>query len=328
MSIMMASLLSFTVAFLTILCLIKVKYLQVLDCPESRSLHTAPISRIGGVGIMAGVFSAWASWSASLPTIFFICLGLLILISLADDIWKLPVWSRLLIHCIAAIGLSQYLFYDLHNWPAILSTSVMMIWMSNLYNFMDGSDGLAGGMTLIGFGYYGLFATLTGNNEFALINFSIATAALAFLFYNFNPARIFMGDVGAIPLGFMAAALAILGWINQIWSAWLPLLIFSPFIMDATITITKRRIRGENIWQPHRQHYYQQLITSGLGHRNTALLYYILMLTVGASAIWAEFQNDLAKGIVGITWVCIYLGLIFYTNQYLKRVSRRQHVRK
>lgn len=328
MSIMMASMLSFAVTFLTILCLIKVKYFWVLDCPESRSLHTEPISRIGGVGIIAGIFSAWGSWSTLLPAVFFICFGLLVLVSLADDIWKLPVWIRLLIHCIAAVSVSQYFFSDSSNWLVILSTSVMIIWMSNLYNFMDGSDGLAGGMTLIGFGYYGLYATLAGNHEFALINFSISMAALAFLFYNFNPARIFMGDVGAVPLGFMAAALAILGWINQIWSVWFPLFIFSPFIMDATITIAKRGVRGENIWQAHCQHYYQRLIASGLGHRHTALLYYVLMLTVGASAIWAEFQSDFTKGIISIIWGCIYFTLMFYTERHLKQASWRQNVCK
>ncbi len=231
-------------------------------------------------------------------------------------------------HGIAAFGLSQYLFFDSDNWLTIFATSVMMIWMTNLYNFMDGSDGLAGGMALIGFGYYGLCATLVGNHEFAIINFSIAAAALAFLFYNFSPASIFMGDVGAIPLGFMAAALAILGWANDLWSIWLPLLTFSPFIIDATLTIAKRGYRGKNIWQPHCQHYYQQLIKSGLGHRNTALLYYILMLAVGASAIWAEFQGDLAKNIVGITWICIYLGLMLYVDRHIIHTTRSQGVRE
>lgn len=328
-STMMAPLLSFIVTFFTLYCLIKIKAFEVLDRPKSRSLHTKAVSRIGGIGIVTGIVAIGLIWPTSLPDILLICAGALILISFADDIWQLPVWSRLFIHIIAATSLSYTLFSDTdHQWLTILSAIIILVWVSNLYNFMDGSDGLAGGMTLIGFAYYGLFASLNGHHEFAMIHFSIATAALAFLCYNFHPARIFMGDVGAIPLGFMAAAFGILGWINQIWSIWLPLLIFSPFIIDATVTLTKRYCHGENIFQPHCQHYYQKLVRNKLGHRGTALLYYVLMLAVGASAIWGELQGEATKYMVAVMWSGIYLSLMFYTDRCLLNTTENQNVRK
>jgi UDP-N-acetylmuramyl pentapeptide phosphotransferase/UDP-N-acetylglucosamine-1-phosphate transferase len=91
--------------------------------------------------------------------------------------------------------------------------------------------------------------------------------------------------VGAVPLGFLAATFGILGWVKGLWSFWLPLLIFSPFIVDASMTLIKRLFRGERVWQAHREHYYQRIVQGGVGHRNTALLEYLLMLMVGGSAV-------------------------------------------
>src|SRR6476659_1011719 len=116
-----------------------------------------------------------------------------------------------------------------------------------------------------------------------MINFCVAAAAAAFLLFNFHPARIFMGDAGAIPLGFLAATLGVTGWINGLWPLWLPVLVFSPFIADASVTLAKRALRGEKIWQAHREHYYQRVVRAGFGHRNMALLGYILMFAAGIS---------------------------------------------
>tara|TARA_R110002073_G_scaffold278890_1_gene442647 strand:+ start:177 stop:1172 length:996 start_codon:yes stop_codon:yes gene_type:complete len=324
LSIVVAPLLSFVVTFFSVLWLIKGKVPRVLDYPNSRSLHTIPVPRIGGIGLMLGVLVAWVLFSDALPISVWIGVSLLVLISLVDDILGLPVWCRLLIHSMVAIGFSALLLFDSFGWVVMFLVSVVIIWMSNLYNFMDGSDGLAGGMALIGFGYYGLLASFAGQYEFAMINFSITAAALAFLLHNFYPARIFMGDVGAIPLGFLAAVLGVLGWVDGLWSFWLPVMIFSPFIVDATVTIMKRCLRGEKIWQAHCEHYYQRLVRSGFGHRNTALLAYVLMLAVGASAIWAVHQTFTVQCWVGVAWVCIYMILMGVSDCYQRRLASRR----
>jgi UDP-N-acetylmuramyl pentapeptide phosphotransferase/UDP-N-acetylglucosamine-1-phosphate transferase len=95
----------------------------------------------------------------------------------------------------------------------------------------------------------------------------VAAAAAGFLCFNFHPARIFMGDVGSVPLGFTAGALGLVGWRSGAWPLWFPLLVFAPFILDATVTLLRRALRGEKVWQAHRSHYYQRMVQMGLGHR-------------------------------------------------------------
>src|SRR4030095_6825063 len=137
--------------------------------------------------------------------------------------------------------------------------------------------GLAGGMAVIGFGTYGLAAWLAGSSEFALLAWSIAAASAAFLLFNFPPARVFMGDAGSIPLGFLCGALGAYGIANEAWPAWFPLLVFSPFSVDASVAIARRVLRGERFWIAHRSHYYQRLVLSGWGRRRLAGWSYALM---------------------------------------------------
>ena len=166
--------------------------------------------------------------------------------------------------------------------------------MTNLYNFMDGSDGLAGGMTTLGFGTYGAMAFLNADPLFATASLSIAAAAIGFLCFNFPPARIFMGDGGAIPLGYLAAVFGIIGWQRGDWPVWFGIVVFLPFIVDASCTLLKRLLRGANPWQAHREHYYQRLVQSGWGHRKTALAGYGLMAVTGGIAfIGARLEPEL-----------------------------------
>ncbi|GJL74202.1 MAG: glycosyl transferase [Nitrosomonas sp.] len=314
LSIITASLLAFFVSYFSILCLIKRKSAAVLDYPNLRSLHTVPVPRVGGVGLLSGALSAWIAFSAILPVSVWLGIITLAIISIVDDIWTIPVGYRLFVHALVAFGFCVTLLPDTHGWLPVMVCALAVVWMSNLFNFMDGSDGLAGGMVLIGFGYYGLAAYLSGNMDFALVNFSIAAASLGFLFHNFYPARIFLGDVGAVPLGYLAAVTGLLGWVNDLWSLWLPLLIFSPFIADATATLVKRAFRGEKIWLAHREHYYQRMVQSGFGHRNTALLCYGLMLIVGACALWVNDQDLIIQFMIAVIWGFIYLGLMLMAD--------------
>lgn len=318
--LVIAPMFSFAVTFALIWLLMRVNILKVLDHPNSRSLHIKPVPRIGGVSLMLGVLASWvALLPTALPLSVWVGIGLLVTISLADDVFGLSVWWRLLMHGSAAAWFSTALLADTHGWMIAAVTAVAVVWVTNLYNFMDGSDGLAGGMTLIGFSCYGLTAWLVGNETFAVLNLCIAAAAAAFLLFNFHPARIFMGDAGSIPLGFLAAAFGVIGWIDGLWPLWLPLLVFSPFIADATVTLAKRCLYGEKIWQAHREHYYQRLVQSGFGHRNTALLGYMLMLAAGASAVWAAGQDAAIQLGIGIAWGGAYLMMMVISDCYWKR---------
>jgi UDP-N-acetylmuramyl pentapeptide phosphotransferase/UDP-N-acetylglucosamine-1-phosphate transferase len=293
----------------------------VLDHPNARSLHTTAVPRTGGLGLLTGIFASWLLLPASPPPVVWLAVIVLASVSFADDVFDLPVWVRLLMHGVFAVWFSAALLLDINGWLVATFAAMAVTWMLNLYNFMDGSDGLAGGMTLIGFGCYGAAAWLAGDELFAVANFSVAASAAAFLLFNFHPARIFLGDSGSIPLGFLAAAMGIIGWMNGYWPLWLPLLVFSPFIADASVTLLKRGWRGEKVWQAHREHYYQRMVQHGLGHRNTALLAYILMLASSVSAIWATRQDPSVQYGVGIAWCGIYLIIMSASDHYWERHS-------
>ena len=312
-------LLSFVVTFSFIFWLIKYSNIKILDHPNHRSLHTESVHRTGGIGLISGILAVGVVVPTILPWSVWIGICILALVSIIDDILSLPVWLRLLVHCVAAILVSVAMLFEAHGWLIVSIAALLILWMTNLYNFMDGSDGLAGGMTLFGFGFYGLAALFGESEIFAMINFSISSAAIAFLFFNFYPARVFMGDTGSIPLGFLAAVLGILGWIDDLWPAWFPFLVFSPFIVDASVTLVKRSLHGKRIWQAHREHYYQRLVKGGFGHRSTALLWYALMFSVGTSAVWAVQQEFIVQLGAGMVWSIVYLILIVVCEQYWKQ---------
>jgi len=295
---------------------------SVQDIPNERSLHDKPIPRTGGFGLMAGVLSGWALMGASLPWWLALPFIGLFVVSLFDDMHGLPVKMRLLAHLVAAavlVGGSGLLAQQ--GLLVALVVLFLIVWMINLYNFMDGSNGLAGGMALFGFAFYGIASLTAHDNMFAMLNFMISAAALGFLFFNFHPARIFMGDAGSIPLGFLAAGMGLLGWQRGYWPAWFPLLVFSPFIMDASVTLMKRSWRRAKITEAHREHYYQRAIQMGSSHRDVALIEYVLMLGVGISALWSLEQQAFPWQMF-LAWGGIYALLMLTLDVRWKKFNR------
>ena len=287
--------LSFAVTF-AVLRLLLTKFGRLaLDRPNERSLHERPVPRTGGVALLAGVltslgFGAGAIW---VPLVIALALAL---VSFADDVRGLPTVMRLVTHLAAAALLVRYVLNPMHPLE-IAMLCIAVAWVTNLYNFMDGSDGLAGGMALIGFGTYAVAAGWSSNVALLAVDVALAAAALAFLTLNFPPARIFLGDVGSVPLGFLAGALGIVGWRDEVWPLWFPVLVFGPFIADATVTLLKRLARGEKVWQAHRDHYYQRFVRMGAGHRGAALGGYILMLVCACAALYGRTERPAIQAI-------------------------------
>ncbi|MBI2311620.1 MAG: glycosyltransferase family 4 protein [Betaproteobacteria bacterium] len=277
-----------------------------LDHPNRRSLHAAPVPRIGGLAILAGTLAGVAVASPSWPVGLWVGIGMLLAVGALDDLQGVPVPWRLLAHFVAAGAAAMPLLLDEYGLAVTALVVLATVWMTNAYNFMDGSDGLAGGMTVAGFGFYGVAWWLGGSQSLALASFCVAAAAAAFLLFNFHPARIFMGDAGSVPLGFLAAALGIIGWQRGDWPLWFPALVFSPFVVDATVTLLRRLARGEKAWLAHREHYYQRLVRMGFGHRNTALAEYAVMVAAGAAATWSIGQGPVLQLWVGAAWVVLY----------------------
>lgn len=309
--LLLAPLLAFAVTVAALAALLALAGSRVpLDHPNERSLHDRPMPRVGGIALMSGVLLA----AATILTlrVWIVIAAALALVSYLDDSRGLPVLTRLAAHAAAA---AVFLFLVIEGVPWYLLGPMFlgMVWMTNLYNFMDGSDGLAGGMALFGFSGYALAAWWGGEAELASGFACIALASAGFLLFNFPPARVFLGDAGSIPLGFLAAACGITGWRRELWPLWFPLLVFSPFVVDATLTLARRLLRGERVWKAHHDHYYQRLVRLGWGHRRTALAEYGLMfacvvaglagLGFGKEAIWPLLAGAVLLYLIAIVWL-------------------------
>jgi UDP-N-acetylmuramyl pentapeptide phosphotransferase/UDP-N-acetylglucosamine-1-phosphate transferase len=287
---------SFLVAFTAVRVLVSRFGRLALDQPNERSLHERPIPRTGGVAVLLGAtvalgFGAAQAW---LPMLIALCLAV---VSFVDDLRGMPTALRLLSHLCGAAAFGWYVLSPMHPLQFALII-VAVAWLTNLYNFMDGSDGLAGGMSVIGFGAFAVAANLAGHVGLATLCIALAAASAAFLTHNFHPAGIFLGDVGSIPLGFLAGALGVLGWRDDVWPLWFPVLVFGPFIGDATVTLVKRLVRGERVWRAHREHYYQRMVRMGLGHRGTAWGGYVAMLICAAAALFGRTGSPAMQAMV------------------------------
>ena len=305
----------------------------VFDQPNQRSLHGAPVPRMGGVAIISGILFASImtyQWNESGPlsSLLPVILGftIVIIVSFLDDIYQTAAFMRLVGHLIASVlvtcsGLSVNTL-TMPGWSmhlpvfAGIGLSILFIlWITNLYNFMDGMDGFAAGMGVIGFGTFAVLGFLVGTREFAEVSASIAAACGGFLWLNFPPAKLFMGDVGAASLGFLAATLML--WANRmnIFPLWVGILVFSPFVMDATWTLFRRILAGKIPWHAHREHFYQRLVQLGWGHRRTVLSEYVLMLFCSILAVSLYLIKSTSVQLTGLGFIFfgyVALGLLIH----------------
>lgn len=291
-----------------------------LDRPNERSLHAQPVPRTGGIAIAAGVaaacFFAWPGLPAMLAAA-----AALAAASFIDDVLGLSTLVRLALHLGAAAAVLAFDLEIAAPLPFVV-LALALAWTANLYNFMDGSDGLAGGMAVFGFGAYALGAQLYGASNLAALCASIAAASAAFLVFNWHPARLFMGDVGSVPLGFVAGALGLQGWAIGAWPLWFPVLVFAPFMCDATLTLLKRLARRERVWQAHREHYYQRLVRMGFGHRGAAYIEYAAMASCAALALLVFREPAVAQGIAIALAVVALAGIAVWVDLRWARFLR------
>ena len=306
----------------------------VLDPVNHRSLHTVPVPRLGGIGILLGILLAavlvLAQGTGNAPvvslTLIVIAFVVVVAVSLLGDIRGVGVAGRLSGHILAALlvvaaGLILNRVPIGHDWASmgVVTGSVvavlLTVWLTNLYNFMDGMDGLAAGMGVFGFGAFAGLGVLSGHSGFAMFNAGVAAACCGFLLFNFPPAKIFMGDTGAASLGFLAAVTAL--WANHqgLFPVWIAIVVFSPFIVDATWTLVRRVLRWEKPWQAHREHFYQRLVLKGWSHRRTMAWEYSMMALCVLLAFLLQGSANLAIicTLVGALTL-LYLGLIVAVN--------------
>jgi UDP-N-acetylmuramyl pentapeptide phosphotransferase/UDP-N-acetylglucosamine-1-phosphate transferase len=250
----------------------------VLDRPNERSSHQRPTPRGGGLAPVAAILLAWiASVAAGLvaPSLLLVIIGAMLLaaVSWLDDVGGLPPTTRLFAQAAAVLcGMLAEIPAGpvFQGWlPAeldVVAAALLWLWFVNLFNFMDGIDGLAGSeAAAIAIGFF-LFARWGVGQDPALtaLSAAIAGAAIGFLVWNWAPARIFLGDVGSVPLGYLLGFLLLDLAARGRWKLALILPLY--FLADATITLLRRLARRERVWQAHRQHFYQRAVQRGLGH--------------------------------------------------------------
>jgi Fuc2NAc and GlcNAc transferase len=289
----------------------------ILDVPNARSAHSRPTPRGGGIGIVVAVLAAWVAAGALGWVGWRLIIGVggggaaVALIGWLDDRKGLGQLPRLAVQVAASLWC---LYWAL---PAVLSASPwwpavavgVIVWGTNLYNFMDGIDGLAGSEALVVAAAAAGFSYVAGASEMAIVSTAVAGAATGFLRWNWSPARVFMGDVGSGFLGFTLAALAVIspslgGPPHSVWA-----ILLAVFWFDATVTLIRRVLGREPWYQPHRSHAYQRAALGGVGHRATALA--IVGLNLVLAFIAAAVASSTVAGWVGCMAAVLVVGAAF-----------------
>jgi Fuc2NAc and GlcNAc transferase len=266
---------------------------EILDTPNERSSHTQATPHGGGVALLTA-FSLGLLFAALLDgawgrafVILSICAVALSTLGVIDDIRGLSVRSRLLAYGIVCLCGAAAMLHGIdsqHGIPAIvllLIAAFALLWSLNLYNFMDGIDGIAALQTIFACSAAAYLAWLAGHDH-SYVRYCLILAAAhgGFLLWNFPPARLFMGDAGSVPTGFLLAALAILGAAQGQLNPLCWVVLCAVFITDATCTLAWRIVTGQDFTQPHRLHAYQCLSR----HWNSHVRVDMLLLAI--NTVW------------------------------------------
>ena len=293
----------------------------ILDHPNERSSHTTPTPRGAGLAVIGVLLPAWclvAALTGDLgvywPT--FLAALAVAAVSWRDDLQGLPAWPRLIAQAVAvAVGITALpgdglIFQGLL--PPAMDTAVAALgwlWFVNLFNFMDGFDGISAVQAAaIGAGLC-LVALIGGwGGGAGIYGLILAGAALGFLPWNWHPARIFLGDVGSVTLGYLIGWLLLGAAAAGFWAAALLLPLY--YLADATLTLFSRLRRREPVWQAHRKHYYQRAIRRGIGQRavvgavtalNGLLMGAALLSLTGGLGVLAGLVIG-ALSVIGVLW--------------------------
>jgi len=299
---------------------------QLVDIPNERSSHTQPTPRGGGLGFIIAFAIAIGlnQYFSFYPikeeqNLLWLSLIPLVLIGIIDDWRGVPASIRYLVQLLT----SSLVVYQCGAFPfpvlsnfgttgeiiSILLTIIGITALINFYNFMDGLDGLVAGVTAVQLGFLALWFNQP-------LNWLIIAVVIGFLYWNWSPAKIFMGDAGSTFLG-AVIAIALLNNSSDPASVWTAVTITLPLIGDAIYTLFRRLINGENIFQAHRTHIYQRLQQSGWSHGQVAITYIVFTLFIaylnsllGETGAWISLAT---------VTVAIFLGEIYLTRHQLSR---------
>lgn len=279
--------------------------LQLVDLPDSRKVHTCPVPRIGGLAMALGASVPVILWTAAsnFMRAYLIGAGILVAFGLLDDLRGLGYPAKFAGQFSAALAavslggvrinsLGSLLPAQLPQWFAMPVTVIVIVGITNAINLADGLDGLAGGISLLGFSCIAYFAYQRGNSSVVLLSLSLAGAIFGFLRYNTHPASLFMGDTGSQLLGFSEAVLAIT--ITQgdtPFSPVLPLIILGFPVLDTLTVMVERIMAGRSPFSADKNHFHHRLIRLGLSHVEAVFAIYVLQAAMIVAAVVFKYND-------------------------------------
>lgn len=306
------------------------KHINAIDIPNDRKVHKVPIPRLGGLGIYMGFLLGYMLMGSMSLRMNAILIGSFIIIvtGIVDDINPIPAKVKFLFQILAAAvvafygkilltSLSAFGLYIEFGKFSYLITIIFIVAIINCINLIDGLDGLAAGLSSIYFITIGI-VIVGWNHSFGLdayITFIMLGATLGFLFHNFNPAKIFMGDSGSMFLGYIIAVIALLGFKNVTLTTLLvPICLLAVPVMDTLFAIIRRIVNKKPIDEPDKEHLHHQLLNLNLSHRNTVLvIYFIDILFALAMLIYILYDRMLGVIIYGILFIIVFI-FVLKTN--------------
>ncbi len=306
-----------------------------IDIPkDSRRMHKKPIPRIGGLAIFAGFIFASLIFCDLTPSLIAIYMGGLIIVAVGiiDDVFRINAWIKLIAQIgVAFIAVSQGIVVEYVNlfgnyvhfgiW-AIPITILWIVGLTNAINLIDGLDGLACGVSAICSSSILLVMLLKGDLASAAITATLVGACLGFLPFNSNPAKIFMGDTGALFLGYAMAVISVSGVfkLHTVISFVIPLSIFGLPICDTAFAFIRRIIHGKSPFSPDRGHLHHRLIDMGFNQKQSVHILYAICAILGTSAVMCTEEN------FGKAIFIIVVGIaVFFINFIILRNNKMRN---
>lgn len=299
---------------------------QYMDIPQERSNHTGHTPTGGGLALVTSILVSFLiycllSQAISLQTFGLIAISAcLMTLSWLDDKHSLPALLRLAVHLLLC-SLAVLFLFDFSPPafmpPALFNIALILawVWYMNLYNFMDGIDGITSIQTLCVCAGIIILGLLHNHDALTHITLAaiIAAATCGFLCFNWHPAKLFMGDVGSIPLGFLTGYLLLQSAYDILWAA--PLILTFYYLTDASYTLLKRLKNKEKIWIAHSKHFYQQAVRGGKSHKQVVLGLLCTNLCLIMIALTTSYAVNYAAEGMGLASIIVY-GFILYLTSH------------
>ena len=261
--------------------------LLAIDRPNERSLHTRVVPRGGGLAVVCVIALLWVTLSVvsgDQQLIHVILFGGLVAVcgvGFADDRDSISAIGRLIIELLVALLVvlsvggpltfsAGGLQVPIPGWLGITCAAFGIVWMTNLYNFMDGVDGMVAGPSAVVALCLAIWFFNVEDAVLFYLNLGVAGSCVGFLILNWSPAKIFMGDVGSLALGYYFAVMALIGVVEHDLPIGAFIILYGLFLVDTSVTLFRRMMTGKRWWEAHTEHYYQRAIRAGFTHAQVA----------------------------------------------------------